>query len=303
MPITVQPKLQLLKRAVTATSDTRISVAQNAVGAILQVINGNSASSEEVIPFTISIYSDLTEIQEGEVATFQLRSTPVPQSNLTVYVAVEEIDQVSSISNRSVTFVSGQEIATLEFQSTNDEVAEEEDGAIRAIIQTGNDYQIDQSNSEISIVVSDSEDRERERQQGIVALNESVIPELVESTGERTLEILSSRISSAANGNQQATFKFGGHSSIQNVLAKGGELVNDYSIFRAEILGRSSFSIPISPEEGFVAPMEVWGIGDYRNIAGNSRKLQQFWEGEVFAGNFGVDYRFNEQVLTGFQFQ
>ena len=45
--------------------------------------------------------------------------------------------------------------------------------------------------------------------------------------------------------------------------------------------------------------MEVWGIGDYRNIAGNSSKLQQFWEGDVFAGNFGVDYRFNEQVLTG----
>ena len=84
----------VMKRAVTATSDTRISVATNAVSAILQVINGNSASSDEVIPFTISIYSDLTEIQEGEVATFQLRSTPIPQSNLTVYVAVEEIDQV-----------------------------------------------------------------------------------------------------------------------------------------------------------------------------------------------------------------
>ena len=130
-------EVTVMKRAVTATSDTRISVAQNAVGAILQVINGNSASSEEVIPFTISIYSDLTEIQEGEVATFQLRSTPVPQSSLTVYVAVEEIDQVSSIANRSVSFSSGQEIATLEFQSTNDEVAEVEDGTIRAILQSG----------------------------------------------------------------------------------------------------------------------------------------------------------------------
>ena len=289
----------VMKRAVTATSDTRISVATNAVSAILQVINDNSASSEEVIPFTISIYSDQTEIQEGEVATFQLRSTPVPQSNLTVYVAVEEIDQVSSIANRSVSFSSGQEIATLEFQSTNDEVAEVEDGTIRAILRSGTNYQIDQSNSEVSIVVSDSEDRERERQQGIVALNESVIPELIESAGERTLDILSSRIFSAVNGNQQATFKLGGNTSIQDMLTAGGELVNDYSIFRSEILGGTSFSMPLFPDEGIVSPLEVWGLGDHRNISGNSNKLQQFWKGDVFAGNFGVDYRFNEQVLTG----
>ena len=294
----------VMRRAVTATSDTRISVAQSAVGAILQVINGSSNSPSQgnsgTIKPTISIYSELAEIQEGEVIVFQLRSSPAPQSILTIAIAVEEIDQVSSITKRFVSFASGQEVASLVFQSTDDEIAEREDGTISAVIQAGADYQIDQSNNQVSIVVSDSEDRERERQQGIVALNESVIPELVESTGERTLDILSSRVSSVFNSNQQATLRLGGHSKIQDMLTAGGELVNDYSIFRSEILGSSSFSIPISPEEGLVTPMEVWGIGDYRNISGNSNKLNQFWQGDIFAGNVGVDYRFSDELLAGF---
>ena len=297
-------EVTVMKRAVTATSDSRISVAQSAVSAILQAINGNSNSPSQgnlgAIRPTISIHSEQTEIQEGEVALFQLRSSPAPQSTLTIVVAVEETDQISSITNRTVSFASGQDVASLAFQSTNDEIVERVDGTISAVIQAGSDYQIDQSDSEVSIIVSDFEDRERERQQRIFALNESIIPELVESTGERTLDILSSRVSSVFNSNQQVTLRLGGHSKIQDMLTAGGELVNDFSIFRSEILGSSSFSIPISPEEGLVTPMEVWGIGDYRNISGNSNKLNQFWQGDVFAGNVGVDYRFSDELLAGF---
>ena len=116
-----------------------------------------TVTATRAVPPTISIAAGTSPVTEGAAATFTLTANPVPESNLTVMVTVDDGtgDFISGAAPTTVTINAATTTATLTVPTTNDTTAEAA-GTITATVTPGTGYTVDGTDS-ASVTVQDND--------------------------------------------------------------------------------------------------------------------------------------------------
>ena len=224
--------------------ESRISVAEVAVTAILDSFQANSPvqSSRVVVP-TIAIHSVTSEIQEGEVAEFQLHASVSLNSEIFVNLDLVPNEKVTTTQHQVVEFPANQRTTNFVINTIDDDDAGP-DSELSVSIISGYGYELAPNNT-ATITISDSADRERVRLARVDSINQSILSEYVERTGTETLELINNRMEFLAAGRTGTNFKLGNNNYIAEFMKTGNELVFENQPFRSSTLGESSFSFEL----------------------------------------------------------
>ena len=150
-----------------------------------------------------------------------------------------------------------------------------------------------------SVVISDWADRLR-RREAISAAGQDVLSDLVGSIGARSISATTSRVRSAFTADGPVRqFELNGTDQITEILTAGGEIINGNSMSLRSILGSSSFTVDLFPEQGGNSLLTIWGLGDYRDLRSSEDENSKSWNGDVFTGQIGFDAMVESNFLTG----
>ena len=296
------------------SSDTvdqnRISVAEEAVSSILEFLAGDKESEEPTSALnadnveyatdgdlkpTISINSSQSTINEGEIIYFQIKSSITILSTIPVEVRVIG-NAIESNQTAILSINSGESISSLTIPTVNDDDAND-DRTIEAIIQPSSIYELGSKHSD-TVTISDAEDRDRLKSI-LETSNQQVLPELFSTTGDQILNTIDGRVQQYFNNNEQNTLVLDGNKSFTNIITSSGGALANESLSIREIIGNSSFSLNLFEETNIANYSRIWGVGDIQDISGYQVTNQQFWKGDSFVGQFGLDTRIGEETIAG----
>ena len=286
------------------TDDSRISIADNAVQSILNVIRNNPPTESEApsptnpnIP-TVSIDSIHSQVEEGGSVEFDINAnggSEIAATNIKMSVNPVgdffEFNEPQRISRQ----ILGQELVRVVFPTIDDTLAEA-DGRLEVSIIPDSSYRIAANKSSTSVIVSDAVDRQVQ-QDLLTASSQAFLPDVVGNMTVRTTDLISQRVKQGINESNNISLNLGGQSSLRGLIEMSGEMANKDSIDWREVLGDSSFTLTLLSGEDFVTPTTIWGVGDNRSLSSSSSS--QAWSGDVFTGQFGIDTLINQEYLTG----
>ena len=286
----------------------QVSVAANAVNAILSSINqanGNSPESQLIeraeinqtnplIPI-ISLSVDQLQINEGENVIIQLSSSLVVSKNTQIKVEVIgnsiEPDQIAITDIKS-----GQNTGMLSVPTINDSKPNP-DRIITVNLQAGSGYELGSKRS-ISVEISDAEDQNHVRNL-LLRTNQAVLPEVFSAMGSQTLNAVDGRVQQYFNHDGKNSLIFDGNTQFNNILTSSGKTFANDSLSLRDVLSNSSFAFNLFEETNIPNSTTIWGLGEIKDISGNLTSKQQTWDGDTFIGQFGFDTRIGEETLTG----
>ena len=292
---------------INPTNEPRISVASSVVTSILNSPHLPTPSSERQTEFSsvkpiISIHVNKASIEEGEIAEFFVSSNQA--SNLSELVVNLEIDQVGNffyqVQQRMSLQFSESNRMPISIQTNNDNYAEE-DGKVTIIIINDETYEIAENAGQVSVTISDAEDRNA-REYQLTSLTQRFLPSLIEEVGKQNAEVLSLRAQQMRMDNGRPHLNLGGQESIQGILSVSGDALNDDSISMRNFLGESSFTMPILSGGSVATPTNLWGIGNFQELSSNSLDNSEDWSADLFTGHLGIDTKLNSDTLTGLSY-
>ena len=280
--------------------DDRVSVAQSAVESILEtLINSNSpaqSSGNSIIP-RFSIYVKSREIQEGENLILTIESDVQVSSPVSVNLEIDQHGNVVESANHQIVFPANQSSINVEIPTIDDDIVEN-DVILGIQIVSGPDYKLGVNNS-IYITVSDSKDRERKRRGYLDSVNQSIMHAFMEQTGIDTFNVVSERANHVLIQNRGSKFEFGKNDGLSELFATGNDLFIENQPLRSSLVGQSSLSLELFPENGMDGLAEIWGFGDYQTIQKNRGEIGATWDGNMYLANIGTDARLNHNMLAG----
>ena len=287
-----------------SSQESRVSVAGNAISAILGILDASpqSSRSQSVTPAIlpmISVSAVSTIVDEGTPVQFSIAGNEnLTDDVLVEYTLTPEGDFFDNLSDdvQSINLTEAQKIAQVEIATIND-IYSEQDGALTLTLLDRDTYDLaDQSNARV--VVSDLADRQQ-RVEDIILAAQDVQIEMTGAIAARTLGLTTERISEAfASSGVSSSFNYNGNESLTSLLTAGGEALNRSSMTLREVLGSSSFAISLFPEAEGPSMATIWGLGDYRDVKsteGSSRS----WDADVFTGHLGLDAMVGQGMLVG----
>ena len=283
----------------TSGADSRISVSAAAANSILDFLNNpnNSQPSYSVILPRFSIYADTIEIQEGENLILSLYTDVQVSSPVSVNLEIEQLGNVVESANHRIVFPANRSSINVAIPTIDDDFVEN-DVILGIRIVSGSDYKLGVNNS-IYITVSDSKDRERKRRGYLDSVNQSIMHAFMEQTGIDTFNVVSERANHVLTHNRGSKFEFGKNDGLSELFATGNDLFIENQPLRSSLVGQSSFSLELFPENGMDGLAEIWGFGDYQTIQKNRGEIGATWDGNMYLANIGTDARLNHNMLAG----
>ena len=286
----------------TAGDESRISVAEVAVDAIFDLINNpnSSQSSSSLIIPRLSIFSESSEIQEGQLATFRIVTDLQISSPILVYLEFDQFGNIITSPRHQVVIPANQSSVNFEILTIDDDIAEQ-DITLGIRIISSTDYRLG-VNSSAFLSVSDSKDRERKRRGYLDAVNQSVMLAFMDQTGTDTFNVVSERANHVLIQNGGSKFEFGKNDGLAELFSTSNEVLLENQPLRASLVGQSSFSIELFPELGTDSLAEIWGFGNYQTIQRRNNEVGTNWAGDMYLANAGTDTRVNQNMLAGFAY-
>ena len=133
-------------------------------------------------------------------------------------------------------------------------------------------------------------------------VNQTLLPGVVRASAAGALEAVSWRMAEAAQGDPPAAdADMAGLTGLYRALQANERALQDGSYDLAQVLGGSSFLVPLNSHDGDSAAdvgFAVWGGGDFRMIDGGDVDAVD-WDGSVWSARLGADMRFVDSLLTG----
>ena len=284
-------------------SDVSLAVAEVAVNSILNLVNSSTNSpasfSSPIIP-RLSIFTEMSEVQEGEIAIFRIESDLQLKSPVIVYLEFDQIGNILDSSHHQVNFPANQSSITFEISTIDDDLVES-DVTLEVRIISKADYRLG-VNSSAFLSVSDSMDRERKRRGYLDAVNQSVMLAFMDQTGTDTFNVVSERANHALIQNGGSKFEFGKNDGLAELFSTSNEILLENQPLRSSLVGQSSFSLELFPELGTDSLAEIWGFGNYQTIQRRSNENSTNWAGDMYLANAGTDTRVNQNMLAGFAY-
>ena len=285
-----------------STKQPRIGVASHVANRILGIFDSRERAesneySADLKPIVL-VTTVLSQIDEGSSAEFDIIAHGITDGALTVQYEIEQIgDFIGGVTPSQVN-LSQEQSSSLVIIETLDDTLAEDDGQISLILLEKSSYRLG-TQSVASIVISDRADRLR-RREAISAAGQDVLSDLVGSIGARSISATTSRVRSAFTANGPVRqFELNGTDQITDILTAGGEIINGNSMSLRSILGSSSFTVDLFPEQGGNSLLTIWGLGDYRDLRSSEDENSKSWNGDVFTGQIGFDAMVDSNFLTG----
>ena len=299
--------LRRVDTIIIPTDEPRISVASSVVTSILNSPHLSNPGTERQVEFKavkpiVSIHANKSSIVEGEVAEFYLSSNLATEASvLTVNLEVNQVgDFFHQAREQMLIQVGGPEPVPISIQTINDDYAEE-DGKVEINIINDATYNITKNAGYAAVIISDALDRNA-REVQLTTLTHSFLPNIVTEIGKQNTEVLSLRTQQIKSDYGQVHLNLGGQESIQGILSVSGEALNDdVNTFR-NLLGDSSFSMPLGVEDNIAVPANIWGIGNYQNLSSDFFTNSEQWTGDLFTGHLGIDTFINSDTLAGLSY-
>ena len=135
-------------------------------------------------------------------------------------------------------------------------------------------------------------------------VNQTLLPGITRASASGALEAVSARMAQAAQGDPPAAMAdLAGLTGLYRSLQANERAVQDGSYDLAQVLGGSSFLVPLSSHDGDSGGgvrAAFWGGGDFRGISGGDTDAADVdWGGSVWSARLGADMRFVDSLLTG----
>ena len=295
--------VQLMRTGESSGDPVRLSVADAAVESILDtLINSNSpglGSGSPIIP-RLSIFSDLTEVQEGQNVVYRLVSDVQVTSPVLVNLEFDQIGNVIESLGHQVRFPANESSINFEVPTIDDNKAES-DVILGIRIITGTEYRLGVNNS-ASILISDSNDRERKRRGYLDGVNQSIMLAIMNQSGTNTFNVVSERANHALIQRAGSKLEFGQNDGFAELFSTSNEILIENEPLRSSLVGQSSFSIEIFPDLSTNSLAEIWGFGNYQTVQKNRGEIGPAWDGDMYLANIGTDTRVYQNMLAGFAY-
>ena len=136
-------------------------------------------------------------------------------------------------------------------------------------------------------------------------VNQALLPGVTRAAAASALEAVSNRMAQAAQGDPPAApADLAGLADFHRALQANERALQDGSYDLAQVLGGSSFVVPLSSHDGASGSgvdAAVWGGGDFRMIGGGDQEDEDsvVWVDPVWSARPGADLRFVDSLLTG----
>ena len=295
--------------AMTAVDDSLAEGTEQLVLALLTV----PASGQPVTLGTISITIEDNDtlsagvtapetVAEGEVAPFKVTlrggtsTAPVVVTYTMGGTAKAPGDYTAP--GGSLTMASGEESGTISIQTNIDNVIEPDETLIVTLtnVETANGVARVGSPKSATTAIQDEAFHSFNR------VNQTLLPGVVRASAASALEAVGWRMAEAAQGDPPAPASdLSGLTRLYRALQANEYALQDGSYDLAQVLGGSSFLIPLSSHDGDAdagVGFAVWGGGDFRSIGGGTEDAVD-WDGSVWSARLGADMRFVDSLLTG----
>ena len=130
-------------------------------------------------------------------------------------------------------------------------------------------------------------------------INRVILPEVARAIAGHIVDAITRRLEDVRKGVSAASGSIGGQTSIAATLAAHGEAVSDDTRSLEDLLGRSSFTLPLGAgAEGVsTSSVTIWGGGDYRDLSGEGEGVD--WEGDLLSIHLGADTQLRNNVTVG----
>ena len=140
--------------------------------------------------------------------------------------------------------------------------------------------------------------------ESINRVNEAVLPGVARAAAASNLDAVSRRMELAAPGAAPMTSAdLAGLTGLYRALQANERALQDGTFDLAQVLGGSSFLMPLSSHDGMEGPgigFAVWGSGDFRGLSGGDPDAADVdWEGSAWSARLGADMRFIDSLLAG----
>ncbi len=124
-------------------------------------------------------------------------------------------------------------------------------------------------------------------------VNDAILPEVSRALISNVAGAVASRVEPAAcDVRERVTLSILGEPTILRFLQANEKTLNRGSLDVEEILGSSSFTLPLTADD-----LMFSGAGQYRNLSGRNDVVT--WAGDVFGSHVGVDGCITPEVLGG----
>ena len=135
-------------------------------------------------------------------------------------------------------------------------------------------------------------------------VNQAVLPGVARASAASNFDALSRRMELAVpSAMAMGTADLAGLTNLYRALQANERALQDGSFDLAQVLGGSSFLMPLSSHDGMEGSeisFAIWGSGDYRNISGGDPDAADVdWNGSAWSARLAADMRFIDSLLTG----
>ena len=244
-------------------------------------------------------------VAEGDIARFTVRvggatSTGRVDVSYSVGGTAKAPADYSAPSPTMVSIPAGQETATIAIRTKADKVLEPDE----TLVVTLTGATTTAGEAEVGSPKSATTRIQDPVYHSINRVNQTLLPGITRASASGALEAVSARMALAAQGDPPAaTADLAGLTGLYRALLANERAVQDGSYDLAQVLGGSSFLVPLSSHDGAGGEGiggAVWGGGDFRQIGGGDEDADDVdWSGSVWSARLGADMRFIDSLLTG----
>ena len=140
--------------------------------------------------------------------------------------------------------------------------------------------------------------------ESINRVNQALLPGVARASAASTFDALSRRMELAApSAPPMAMADLAGLTNLYRALQANEWALQDGTYDLAQVLGGSSFLMPLSSHDGMEdseISFAIWGSGDFRGISGGDPDAADVdWNGSAWSARLGADMRFIDSLLAG----
>ena len=298
-------------------SGPRISVASHVAAALIQDVDdtisnrpsGNPLLSRdpvtvagdlEIIVPEISINVKNQVVHVGEPIELTISTSAVLGYSLVVNLNASETGgYINRLPSQQITLESGSTNTKLTIP-TIDSRQNQPSGSLTVQVKEDRAYIVG-AESEVSVTIIGNQNEIRRREQ-FTAINQNLIPQLLEYQGTDIFSSAFDRTTLALSNSYTNLNNFGGLYAFTELVKQSGEYLNANKDTLKNLLANRSFSLELLPDDSSIVQTSLWGTSNFQNISNGTTVTENDWDGDRFSGQLGIDAKVNDNFLIGIGF-
>ena len=301
---------------VNRNSGPRISIASHIADALLRssdetisnVLSGNPlqtgssvaiAGDVEIIVPEISIEVKNEFVHVGEHIELIIGTSTVLDYPLAINLDISETGgYVHQLPTKQIKLETGNSSTKVTIPTIDSR--QNQPGSLTVQIRESRSYIVG-AKSEVSVTILGNQNEIRRREQ-FTAINESLIPQLLDYQGTDIFGSALDRTTLAFSNRNSDFNNFVGIHSFTELVKQSGEYLNTNNDTLKYLLANRAFSLELFPDDYSIIQTSLWGTSNFQKLSDGITGRENSWDGDRIVGQLGIDAKVNDNVLIGIGF-